>query len=116
METKKEIKKYKFVCDKCEYYTDISSSYKKHLNTELHLTGKRKARSDKKKDIYECDICDFTSDKEHNLKTHILHNHSTKENREKEFKHYCSCCDFGTFTESEYDKHIKTNKHKMKSA
>jgi ribosomal protein L35 len=110
-----EDKKYKYSCDKCEYYTNATSSYKKHLNTEIHKTGKRKIRSDKKGDIYKCNICDFTSNKEHNYKTHILHNHSTKEKREKEFKYYCNCCDFGTFTESEYDKHMKTNKHKMKS-
>ena len=110
-----EDKIYKYICDKCEYYTDISSSYKKHLNTEIHKTGKRKIRSDKKEDIYKCDKCDFSSINEYNYKAHYLHNHSTKEDREKGFKHYCNSCDFGTFSQSEYNKHIGTKSHKMKS-
>jgi len=110
-----EDKTYKYICKKCEYYTNISASYKKHLETELHKTGKRKTRSNKKSDIYKCEKCDFTSIKEHNFITHRLHNHSTKDEKKEGFTHYCECCDFGTFTLSEYNKHIATNKHKMKS-
>jgi hypothetical protein len=110
-----ENKKHKFFCDKCNYSTNVSGSYKKHLETEIHKTGKRKTRSNKKCDLYECNKCDFTSKKEHNYFTHFLHNHATKEEKKLKFRFYCDNCDFGTFTESEYNKHVNTNKHKMKT-
>ena len=44
--------------------------------------------------------------------THKLNNHSTKEERKKEFKYYCVVCDFGVFTESSFEKHKETIRHK----
>ena len=46
------------------------------------------------------------------MKKHILNEHSTKEQREKEFKFYCSYCDFGTFSKDTIKVHNETNKHK----
>ncbi len=45
----------------------------------------------------------------------MLNNHSTIEERKKQFSYYCDDCDFGVYIKSSYDKHIKTNKHKMRS-
>lgn len=59
------------ICDKCNYKTDLLSSYKKHLESTLHKTGRRKVRVDRKVDIYKCDKC--------NYKTHTINNHLTKE-------------------------------------
>lgn len=106
---------YKFNCDKCNYHTNIMISYNKHLEGTLHKTGKRKTRSDRKKDIYKCDLCEYSSTNEHNYKTHFLNNHSTKEERKKQFTYYCDRCDFGNFIESCYETHINTKKHKMKT-
>jgi hypothetical protein len=47
-----------------------------------------------------------------NFMTHKLNNHSTKEERKKEFKYYCEACDFGVFTESSYEKHKNSLRHK----
>ena len=46
------------------------------------------------------------------MKKHRLNEHSTIEEREKEFKFYCICCDFGTFLKQTYEIHNNTNKHK----
>ena len=46
------------------------------------------------------------------MKKHVLNEHSTKEEREKEFKYYCKSCDFGTFSKDTYEVHTNTNKHK----
>ena len=51
----------------------------KHCKTELHKTGKKKTRSDKKEE-FKCKICNlYTTNQQTNLKLHILNNHKTKE-------------------------------------
>ena len=47
-----------------------------------------------------------------NMKQHILINHGTKEDREKEFTYYCKYCDYGTFSKPLYKTHKQTKKHK----
>ncbi len=46
----KEIK-YNFICEKCDYKCRFESHWKNHINTELHLTGQRKTRSDLKEPL-----------------------------------------------------------------
>ena len=104
-----------YKCDKCHYETHLVYSYKKHCNTELHKTGKRKPRSDKVADNYKCDKCNYITTAKLNLKTHVLNNHSSKDEKKSGFKHYCDKCDFGVFTESSFKVHLDTQKHKMKT-
>ncbi len=108
---------YKFICEKCYYKTNLLSSLKKHNNSELHITGKRKIRKDKAPEpiVYKCSTCNYITDNEHNLKTHNLNNHQSKEDRKTQFKYYCEKCDFGTFIELTFTKHTNTNKHKIKT-
>ena len=105
---------YKYYCDKCKFYTNVKVKYTKHLDTSLHITGKRKPRSDRKQEIYKCNKCDYSSKTENNYKSHYLNNHGTKEEKKKGFKYYCEKCDFGTFIEQCHIIHIETEKHKIK--
>jgi hypothetical protein len=102
---------YKYYCDKCNYGTDIYHSLQQHNKTILHNTGKRGNKTSENK-IYKCNHCDYVSKEKNNYLTHQLNNHSTKEQREKNFKYYCKACDFGVFTESSMNIHLKTAKHK----
>jgi hypothetical protein len=43
---------------------------------------------------------------------HRFNEHSVKEEREKEFKFYCSYCDFGIFSKDTLEIHNNTDKHK----
>ncbi len=45
---------------------------------------------------------------------HKLNNHSSIEEKKKEFKYYCSHCDFGCFYENFMKNHNETIKHKYK--
>ena len=45
------------------------------------------------------------------MKTHQLTKHATIEERSKEFKFYCDKCDFGTFAEILFTRHLETKKH-----
>ena len=45
------------------------------------------------------------------MDTHILNNHSSKEERKHKFKCYCEYCDFGSFSEIHYQNHLITKKH-----
>ena len=45
------------------------------------------------------------------MKTHQLTKHATTEERSKEFKFYCDKCDFGTFAEILFTRHLETKKH-----
>lgn len=108
MEEKEETLKYN--CQKCNYHTNHTASWKNHINTILHKTGKRKTRSDKK-DMVKCSHCEYKSSTKTNLKQHILNEHRTKEERKIGFKYYCKYCDYGTFAKTFYDLHLNTAKH-----
>ena len=103
---------YKYFCEKCNYGTDIRYSLIQHEESELHKTGQRKKKEIKEKKFYYCSKCDYKSDNNNNFVTHTLNNHSTKEERSKQFKYYCSFCDFGVFTDSCFEKHNETIRHK----
>jgi len=100
----------KYNCQKCNYHTNYTTSWKTHINTTLHKTGTRKTRSDKK-NIAKCPQCDYQSFGNTNLKQHILNDHCTKEERKIGFKYYCEYCDYGTFAKTFYDAHLNTVKH-----
>ena len=103
---------YKYNCDSCKFYTNYNSSWKRHIETEIHKTGKRKIRSDKKR-IDKCPKCDYISKNNRSIKQHILTKHSTKKDRQTEFKYYCDKCDYGTFAILLFNKHCSSKKHKQ---
>jgi len=109
----KEMEEYKFYCVKCDKGFDYEIYYKRHLESSLHLTGKRKPRKDIKEE-FECNKCGYKTKNINNYRTHNLNNHSTQKEKEEGFKYYCKSCDFGVFTESLYNKHLKTKTHLMK--
>lgn len=115
MEQEKPKNSPKFYCEPCRYGTDSKSCYERHLKTTLHITGKRKERSDKI--AYQCESpgCDYMSHNNLNYFVHILNCHSTKEERAQGYKYYCEKCDFGVFVKTAYDHHLETNKHKLKT-
>ena len=102
---------YKYKCDKCRYNTNYESHWKIHINTQLHITGKKKKRSDIKEE-YKCKECDYKTKNIIAMKQHTLNDHSDKEKREKEFKYYCTYCNIGTFSKDIYENHKLTDKHK----
>ena len=101
---------YKHICEKCNYKCKFKSELEKHLNTELHKTGKRAKRKDYKGEEI-CIKCDYKTKNKTTMKQHKLNEHGTIEEREKEFKYYCKDCDFGTFSIDIIEKHKKTKKH-----
>ncbi len=103
---------FKYICDKCDYKCNYKSQWINHSNTDLHLTGIRKKRSDYKDDT-KCDKCDYTTRNIITMKKHILNKHATIEQREKEFKFYCKLCDFGTFSKDTIEVHNNSDKHKL---
>ena len=75
------IQKMPHICNKCNYTTNRLDSYKKHCDSMLHMTGKRKVRSDKLIDNYKCEKCNYQSNHKVNMKIHILRNHGSKEEK-----------------------------------
>lgn len=105
-------KEYNHICVKCNYKCNFSSQWIKHCETELHKTGKRKKRTDKK-EVGKCKKCDYETSSYSTMLKHILNKHSTKEERKSQFKHYCETCDFGTFSGDTFKVHTDSNKHKL---
>ena len=105
-------KEYKYQCNKCKFYTNYESLWDRHINTELHKTGKKKIRSDKIR-LEQCLECNYETKINTNMRQHILINHGTKKEREKEFTYYCKICDYGTFSKPLYKTHKQTKKHKQ---
>ena len=106
-------KEYKYNCERCNYKCNENSKWDKHINTEKHKTGKNKKRSDYG-GPYKCEICNYETGNKSTYLQHKLNYHSTKEEREKEFKYYCKACDYGTISKDILDKHNLSDKHKKK--
>lgn len=107
--------KYKYFCEKCNYGTDIRYSLIQHEETELHITGIKTRKEKENKVSYECKECKenkYITDNKSNYILHKLNNHSTKEERKKEFKYYCELCDFGVFAETIFNIHKESKVHK----
>ena len=100
----------KYRCDVCLYYTNYASEWNKHTTSMKHQRNGQPKEN--KKDNYVCNECEYKGNTIWNLKMHKTTQHSTKEEREKEFKFYCKCCDIGTFSKDIYEKHISSDKHK----
>ena len=105
-----QINKYKYKCEKCNFKCNTSARWEAHINTDLHKTGERKKRSDCKEAL-KCEKCDYKTKNRLILLQHKLNDHSTIEEREKEFNYYCKKCDYGTISKDLYERHIKTEKH-----
>jgi len=101
-------------CEKCNKTFTSNTHYLIHCETELHKTGKRKTRTDKKGEL-KCSICNlYITKQQSTMKLHILNNHSSIEEKKKGFKFYCEVCDYGIINESKYNEHLETSKHKIK--
>lgn len=111
---KEIINEYKYICDKCDYKCNFISQWNNHIKTDLHKTGKRKTRTDKK-EVGKCNKCDYITNNHTTMLKHILNKHSTIEERKQKFKFYCELCDFGSFSKDTFDIHINSDKHKIYS-
>ena len=101
-------------CEKCNKTFTSNAHYLIHCETELHKTGKRKVRANKKEE-FKCSICKiYTTKQPTNMKLHILNNHSSIEEKKIGFKYYCETCDYGIMNEIKYKIHLDTSKHKIK--
>lgn len=110
---KQMLKKFPYQCEKCNYKCKFKSEYDRHCNSVLHKTGKRGVKKNKVNRV--CQICKlYEASCNTNLKNHILINHKTAEEREKEYPNYCKTCDYGSFSKKLFDKHLTTKKHKKK--
>ena len=101
---------YKYICEKCNYKTNIRNSFMKHNETILHKTGKRITKKTGRTN-HICKLCEYSTINIHNYESNILNNHSTEMKRKEQFIYYCEICHFGTFTKTCYDKHINSKKH-----
>ena len=101
----------KFICGKCDYKCAYPAHWKQHIESAKHLNeGKRKTRCDKILDP-QCELCAFKTNNLTNMKAHKLTKHSDPEERLKGFTLYCDKCDFGTFAEILFTRHLETKKH-----
>ncbi len=101
---------FKYICKDCDFKCNDLSRWNKHVQTQKHITGKRKLRSDFA-GPYKCDKCNYETKNSTTFKQHKLNDHSSKEERESGFKFYCKLCDFGTFSKGLYDNHKISDKH-----
>lgn len=106
---------YTYFCDKCNYGTNQTCHYNKHLDTAIHKTGKRGVKANKEPDTYTCEHCEYTTTFKNNFKTHYLRHHASKDERKAQFKHYCETCDHGTFSAREKNTHLNSNVHKTRA-
>lgn len=102
-----------YICEKCNYKTVYKQSYKAHLKTELHLTGHRKTRTDKKTPD-KCPHCLYTTGVSTTMQQHIIKNHMTPDEQKEKLKYYCDVCKIGFMAQSQYNVHTKSKRHQNK--
>ena len=107
------IEKKEYICEKCNFKSVHCCSYKKHLTTQLHLTGKRKQRDDK---IIpdKCPHCLYTTAVNTSMQSHIIKNHMTPEEQKQKLKYYCDHCKIGYLSKVQYDRHTESKRHANK--
>jgi len=98
-------------CEKCSFSTTSKSLYDRHLICKKHINGFI-TRNRPSKDPFICCICNnYKTKNTFNLKTHILNNHSTSDEKAEKYTYFCNLCNFGTYKKDSIDKHIKSKKH-----
>jgi hypothetical protein len=107
------IENKEYICEKCNFRTYYNNSYKKHLQSQLHLTGRRKERGDKVIPD-RCPHCLYTTKVNTAMQTHIIRNHMTQEEQKEKLKFYCDHCKLGTLSKAQFDRHLQSTRHKNK--
>jgi hypothetical protein len=102
----------KYHCETCNFGSNYISIWNQHIETTKHKNNGKTIRYNKKEPLNKkCDKCNFIAKHSEGLMIHNLIQHSSVEEKEKEFTYYCKECDFGTFYENTYIKHCQTKKH-----
>jgi|SaaInlStandDraft_4_1057021.scaffolds.fasta_scaffold03578_2 hypothetical protein len=114
----------KYNCETCNYHCNYKSHFELHKTSWKHQhNGTSRPRKDKGKKIkkeseyvvYVCKICKYTTKNVSLYKHHELKYHTPIEKTKDVAKYYCKSCNFGSMFEKHYDRHLETNKHKLKS-
>jgi hypothetical protein len=100
-----------FVCEPCNFKSKYKLSLDNHLVSTLHLTGKKKVRSDKVR-LDKCPKCDYAVAFPTSMKKHVLNTHATKEERKLNYTYFCEPCNIGEFSKLRFDKHLAAKTHK----
>jgi Zinc-finger of C2H2 type len=101
--------KLRYICEKCNIGTNSIYAYNRHLESIKHK-GNREQRCDKKR-LDKCPHCEYIPKSNLGLKSHIMSQHGTPEDRKKGFKFYCDICDVGVFAKAYWKMHLESNKH-----
>ena len=106
---KKNVKKY--VCIICDYNSNNSYDYDKHITTRKHIFLTTNAKNNTKH--YSCINCDFYTSKTYDYNKHILtRKHAFLTNFDQTNNMYnCNLCEFSTPSKQEYEKHFIQNIH-----
>jgi hypothetical protein len=115
-----------YECEKCNFVTAYSNSYKRHTKSSKHtgiIVKRTRAPNKIKREIikkertmFKCSECEFTSNLNTNLTNHYLKNHADEKERKEKFKYYYDECCFGTFSVSDNAIHINSKYHKRRDA
>ena len=86
----------RFLCDQCDYATDIFGKLNKHMKN-VHEDYTKKSR---KRKMFKCDYCKFKAHQLVTLTEHVECRHETKE-------FSCDQCEYTTRNPTEFSKHWK---------
>lgn len=105
-ENKNIMNNKQFKCEACDRSFQFKHQLNRHNKSSKHIAVIKGS-------AFQCGHkdCDYETNIKMNLTLHILNNHSTIEERKKNFPYYCELCDIGKGTENEINIHYKTKKH-----
>ena len=93
-------------CVKCGFTTTQQNILDKHILDEHPVIDDKKKSIDiSKQQLYSCNLCDFSVNREKHLKVHMENDH----------KHSCNQCDYTAVNKNELTNHIKRSHSNLKN-
>jgi len=114
-----------YTCELCDYHTNESRDYNKHLVTNKHIINDAAINVPENptqtRKIFTCELCDYHTyvnkdyAKHLTTKKHISKTNSPDTVHTKSKPLYtCETCEYHTYFKKDYIKHLYTKKHKEK--
>ena len=102
----------KYFCEKCDYSTPHGLYFDRHLQGLWHKSGSGP------KPVFTCEVCNWrTSQGKRIYEKHLespTHKYGLHVAEVKKTGYYCELCSYETMDKSNFDRHIRCDKHQKK--
>lgn len=119
--TRKNLNTFEYICEHCQFGTNLPSHLTQHNNSKKHRAAIDKHKLERLGYKYTCEACQFGT----NLSGNLTQHNNSKSHRAAigehklewhEYRYTCKSCQYGTNLPGNLTKHTTSNKHKKRIA